>query len=108
VRDYRFTWEGKVFTVAVSIGLATITSDTMSRAEVLSMADTACYWAKEQGRNRISVYHTGDSDMAARRRETGWVARINRPSPSTASRSTTRPILQLNAQAVSRPHLEVS
>ena len=77
VGDFRFNRDANVFTIGVSIGLVTVAGDSSSSAETLSMADTACYWAKEQGRNRVCVYRTGDSDMATRRREMGWIARIN-------------------------------
>ena len=76
VAAYRFKFNSKVFTVGVSIGLSTVTGESTS-ADVLSTADTACYWAKEQGRHRVCVYRATDRDMASRRRETGWIARIN-------------------------------
>jgi diguanylate cyclase (GGDEF)-like protein len=76
VRDFRYHWEGKVFSVGVSIGMATVEGDR-NAIENLGLADTACYWAKEQGRNRVSVYRTGDGDLEARRRQVGWIARIN-------------------------------
>jgi EAL domain-containing protein (putative c-di-GMP-specific phosphodiesterase class I) len=76
VRDFRFHWEAKVFSVGVSIGLATVEGDG-SAIENLGAADTACYWAKEQGRNRACVYRRGDGDLETRRRQVGWIARIN-------------------------------
>ena len=106
VGDFRFNWDAKVFTIGVSIGLATVTGDSSS-AEILSMADTACYWAKEQGRNRVCVYRTGDSDMAARRRETGWIARINAALAEDRFTLYHQSYLPLNAAAGARKHLEV-
>jgi diguanylate cyclase (GGDEF)-like protein/PAS domain S-box-containing protein len=76
VRDFRFLWEGKVFSIGVSIGIAQVVGDG-DASEVLGTADTACYWAKEQGRNRACVYRRGDTDLDARRLQVGWVARIN-------------------------------
>ena len=38
VQDFRFQWEGKVFSVGVSIGLVEITAQSGSRAEVFSAA----------------------------------------------------------------------
>lgn len=76
VRDFRFTWEGKSFSVGVSIGLAVLGPETASRAEILSAADSALFAAKEQGRNRLFVYHSADTELANRRREMDWVARI--------------------------------
>ena len=107
VGDFRFNWDAKVFTIGVSIGLATVTGDSSSSAEVLSMADTACYWAKEQGRNRVCVYRTGDSDMAARRREMGWIARINSALAEDRFTLYHQSYLPLNAAAGARKHLEV-
>jgi len=77
VEEFRFSWENKTFSVGVSIGLVPVTSDTESVAGALSAADTACYVAKDQGRNRIHVYHPEDMELARRHGEMQWVARIN-------------------------------
>jgi diguanylate cyclase (GGDEF)-like protein/PAS domain S-box-containing protein len=77
VEEFRFSWENKTFSVGVSIGLVPVTSETESVAGALSAADTACYVAKDQGRNRIHVYHPEDMELARRHGEMQWVARIN-------------------------------
>ncbi len=107
VGDFRFHCDAKAFTVGVSIGLAAITSDSGSGAEVMSRADTACYWAKEQGRNRVCVYRTGDSAMVARRREMGWIARINSALAEDRFTLYHQSYLSLNAASGARKHLEV-
>jgi diguanylate cyclase (GGDEF)-like protein/PAS domain S-box-containing protein len=107
VGDFRFHWEAKEYTMGISIGLAAVTAGTSSSAEVLSMADTACYWAKEQGRNRVSVYRTADNDMVARRDEAGWIARINLALADNRFTLYHQNYLPLNAAAGARQHLEV-
>lgn len=106
VRDFRFVRDAKMFTLGVSIGLATVTGESSS-AEVLSMADTACYWAKQQGRNRVCVYLTADGDMAARRRETGWVTRIKLALAEDRFTLYHQSYLSLSTTAGASKHLEV-
>ena len=77
VEEFRFSWENKTFSVGVSIGLVPVASDSESVASALSAADTACYVAKDQGRNRVHVYHPQDMELARRHGEMQWVARIN-------------------------------
>ncbi len=74
---YRFTWEGRGFAIGTSIGVVAITTDSDDLAGVLRRADAACYAAKEQGRNRVHVYHDDDAEMARMHSEMRWVARIN-------------------------------
>ena len=76
VRDFRFSWQDKTFTVGLSAGLVPITAESESVAQILSAADAACYIAKEAGRNRVHVYRDNDIDVAQRRGEMSWVARI--------------------------------
>jgi diguanylate cyclase (GGDEF)-like protein len=76
VRTFRFIWLDKTFAVGVSIGLVAITKDSGNSANVLSAADTACYAAKDKGRNRVQVYSPDDREMAERHGEMHWVARI--------------------------------
>ena len=56
IRDFHFFWEGRSFRIGVSIGLIAITETTPSLTELLQQADSACYMAKDLGRNRIQVY----------------------------------------------------
>lgn len=78
VRDFRFMWEDKVFAVGVSIGLVPVTSASGTLADILKAADSACYAAKDGGRNRIHVYQMEDSLLVRRHGEMQWISRITR------------------------------
>ncbi len=78
VEGFRFVWEDKSFNIGVSIGVVPINQASENMASVLSMADAACYAAKDAGRNRVHVYREDDVELAKRRGEMHWVAVINR------------------------------
>ena len=47
-------WEGQLFSVTASLGVANLTADTATVADWLARADTACYAAKAAGRGVVS------------------------------------------------------
>jgi len=73
-----FAWQGRNFNVTCSIGVVEITSDSSDLSWLLRAADTACYLAKEDGRNRIRAYHETDEAVARRRGEMEWVGEIRK------------------------------
>src|SRR5437773_2401171 len=77
VRNFRFTWEDRVFRLGASIGVVPITSENEDVASILSAADSACVAAKEGGRNRVHSFAENDIELMRRRREMQWAARIN-------------------------------
>jgi diguanylate cyclase (GGDEF)-like protein/PAS domain S-box-containing protein len=77
VRNYRFTWEDRVFRLGASIGVVPIAADNEDVASILSAADSACQAAKEGGRNRVHSFAENDIELMRRRREMQWAARIN-------------------------------
>jgi EAL domain-containing protein (putative c-di-GMP-specific phosphodiesterase class I) len=77
VRNFRFSWEERVFRLGASIGVVPITADNEDVASILSAADSACAAAKEQGRNRVHSFAENDIELMRRRREMQWAARIN-------------------------------
>lgn len=107
VRDHRFHWEGKPFIVGASIGLVEIDAHTGTRAEVFSAADTACYMAKEQGRNRICVFRSSDADVAKRRAEMGWPARLKQALEDDRLLLYYQPYLPLSQDGTAGLHIEI-
>lgn len=77
ISEFQFYWQGQVFTVGVSIGAITITEDSGKMNEVMSAVDTACYTAKDLGRNRVQVYQHGDQELTKRKNEMHWKQRIS-------------------------------
>jgi diguanylate cyclase (GGDEF)-like protein/PAS domain S-box-containing protein len=78
VQSFRFVWQGKSFSVSVSIGVVVFDQGWPNFSEVMSAADSACFAAKEQGRNCIYLYQSDDQEMAKQRNERHWISRINR------------------------------
>ncbi|MEN8169009.1 MAG: EAL domain-containing protein [Pseudomonadota bacterium] len=76
VKEFRFVWEDKSFEIGVSIGVVPVNSHTRGIEQLFSAADAACYFAKDQGRNRVYIYHEGDEATVERHGEMDWVHRI--------------------------------
>ena len=77
VQEFRFIWEDSTFNIGVSIGLTPISLAGESISDVLRRADTACYAAKDSGRNRIHVYQFDDIELEEKHGEMRLVSSIN-------------------------------
>lgn len=76
VRDFHFGWEGRSFTVGVSIGISAVNNSSGNAVNLLKEADAACYAAKDKGRNRVHVFRPDDEELAMRQGEMQWVEKI--------------------------------
>jgi diguanylate cyclase (GGDEF)-like protein len=104
IEEFRFQWEDKTFSLGVSIktfslgvsiGLVPFSGPGETMTHLLSTADTACYAAKEEGRNRIYTYLEDDTEIAKHHGEMQWVARINRAIEEDRFQLYCQPIVPL-------------
>ena len=96
IKKFTFRWEHNTFTPGAGIGLVPIKSNSGSVIDVLKMADTACYAAKDEGRNRVHVYHEDDAVLARRFGEMQWVVDVNRALESNRFRLFFQPIVAMD------------
>ena len=66
IAGFRFKCNDRLFDISASIGACEITQATESPATILSNADTACYVAKDKGRNRVQLFYGGRDYMLNR------------------------------------------
>ena len=77
VQEFRFIWENRIFTLGISIGQVPWQPSIISPEQLLSMADSACYIAKERGRNQVHTYSSEDKHMQRYESEMSWLSHIN-------------------------------
>ncbi len=77
IDDYRLVYDDQVLSVGASVGVVEITAEARDLETLLSIADAACYMAKEHGRDCVQVYRSSDQEIVERQGETRW-ARILR------------------------------
>jgi len=107
ISAYRFSWVGNQFTIGASIGLVRITRDTPNLAKLMGLADAACYAAKDEGRNRVNLYRPNELEMAERRGQVQWVAKIRQALDDDALRLFCQPIEALQPDDQHPKHIEV-
>lgn len=93
VDEFRFSWEGKSFAVGASIGLVAIDEHAKTLGPLLSAADSACYAAKDGGRNRVHVYQADDRQLMERRGEMQWTQRLRHALDGDLLRLFVQPIV---------------
>ena len=77
VENFQFLWGDSRFQVGVSVGLVVFDDRWENLQALFAAADSACYLAKNEGRNRVVVYREADGPDPNRRVETHWVEEIN-------------------------------
>ena len=78
ISSIHFEWEGQSYRIGASIGVASSSSlGNRSLRDLMIAADTACFGAKELGRNRIQIYHPNDDYFRQRREELRSVAQLD-------------------------------
>jgi len=96
VEEFRFVWDNTSFRIGASIGLVPISQESGTLTDVLSAADSACYVAKDQGRNRVHTYQPDDEAVSERHGQMQWVQRIQDVLEQNRFRLFFQPIAKLN------------
>ncbi len=95
VAAFQFVWAQHTFTLGASIGVVIVNPHFRRLNQVMNAADTACYAAKDGGRNRVYVYQEDAAAVARRHGEMEWVARAKRALVDNRLFLEAQPILAL-------------
>ena len=107
IKKYRFTWEGKMFVIGASIGLVQITRQCCSLLDIISAADSACYEAKELGRNCIHISTPDELKLQDKRGEMQWLAKLTKALEDDDFKLYIQPIVALDENVNESEHYEV-
>ena len=78
VEKFHFLWDERIFKIGISIGLVSVNEEKISTQELLGNASTACYMAKDLGRNRVYIYHADDAETVKQHGEMQRVTQIHK------------------------------
>ncbi|HEX5480572.1 MAG TPA: EAL domain-containing protein [Dehalococcoidia bacterium] len=105
IRAHTFTVGGAPLRVTASMGVAAIPDGSERSDEILSRADLAMYRAKEEGRNRFSVFEPDGDWQAQIESRIGWNQRIREALEHDRFVLYAQPILDIEDGAVTRYEL---
>lgn len=77
INNSKFLWKDLHLNLSVSIGIRLIDHTATTPQMVHAQADTACYAAKEEGRNRYHLYHPDDEQLKRREMEMECVNQVH-------------------------------
>ena len=107
VQGFVFNWHGIKHQQTASISLVSVgETNADSAQEVLRLAETTLYAAKDEGRNRIHSYASNDASLTRRHREMTWIGEIRQALEQNRFRLFCHSIVPLDNADLSK-HFEV-
>jgi diguanylate cyclase (GGDEF)-like protein/PAS domain S-box-containing protein len=106
IKDFRYMWGHKSFSLGASIGIVPIAAASGRIADVLRSADSACYAAKEAGGNRIHC-GTEAAPGSHQQMETRRMTRLTRAVEESSFQLFAQAIIPLAPEAPPRLRCEI-
>ncbi len=107
IERFRIGWQDQTLNVTASIGLATFRAGEADSTRLLSLADSACFTAKELGGNRICVANHESGEMQGRTAAMRWAIRIREALERGLFELDCQSILPLGGVAPPGRHFEL-
>jgi len=107
IDTFQFSWSEHTFTPRTSIGVVPIDRNSTDIASVMSAADSACYIAKESGRNQVQIAQLGDRRLEQRRGEMQWVSRLTRTLEENRFALYFQPVMPCASKVNPGKHVEI-
>lgn len=107
IKSFQFIWEEKRFRIGASIGMIVIPPGFNDYDYLYKAVDTACYMAKNSGRNQIKMVHVDDSTLTQKAIESDWIDRINNALEQNNFVLCYQTIEPLSLRAHGRKHVEI-
>jgi EAL domain-containing protein (putative c-di-GMP-specific phosphodiesterase class I) len=107
IESYRVGWQDHVLNITVSIGLVNFKPGEIEYARLLSLADAACFTAKELGGNRVVSSSLDPSEMHERTKAMRWALRIREAIDRNLFELDCQSIIPLDGRRARGRHFEV-
>lgn len=104
IRDYRFCWGDKRFSVSFGIGLSQIDGTCANAAQILQATESCCRAAKQQGMNRIQIHRPDDAALRSEQSSMKWISRIDKALDEGELDLRFQSIVPVAAEAMQQPH----
>lgn len=107
VQDFTFHYDEHIFKVSLCIGVVPITGDQTNIEVLLQDVDSACYVAKQSGRNRVHVVSEGDSEVVKYRNDIAGIQHIRKALEEDQLTLYFQPVYKILPNGVSLEHCEI-
>ena len=107
VHDFEFNYEQQRFKVSLSIGVTPIDGQISSIEQVLADVDSACYVAKQSGRNRVHVTQDDDAEVVQYRSNLAGIQAIRKALTDNRLALFYQPVFQLHDNSMTIAHCEI-
>ncbi len=107
IESYRLGWQDNVLNITGSVGLVMFKRGQLEYARLLSLADAACFTAKELGGNRVCLASQEPGEMLERTQAMHWAVRIREAIDRDLFELDCQSITPLRKQPSTGRHFEV-
>ena len=107
IESYRVGWQDHVLNTTVSVGLVVFWPGQLDFSRLLSLADAACFTAKELGGNRVFLASQQPGELQERTEAMRWAVRIREALDRGLFELDCQDIAPLRGQRLEGRHFEV-
>ena len=107
VSDYTFRYADQSFKISLSIGVLPITGDDVAIESILTDVDSACYVAKQSGRNRVHITQENDADVVKYRNDIAGIQSIRQALSEDRLALFYQPVFKIEKHSVHMAHCEI-